>query len=92
MHTSDRSTYSVGNREGGKSASRRPGEFVLRTISHNVRSLRQPEAIELSPVLFLFVIAAWFETCQWPDSAIGLRTESDPAAPDPRTVAFHYAT
>ena len=46
LGTSDRSTYSVGNREGGKSASRRPGEFVPRTISHNVRSLRQPEAIE----------------------------------------------
>ena len=33
--TSSRSTYSVGNREGGKSASRRPGEFAFRTISHN---------------------------------------------------------
>ena len=45
--TSHRSTLPVGNRKGGKSAPRRPREFVLRTVSHNVRSLRQPEAIEL---------------------------------------------
>ena len=45
--TSSRSTLPVGNRKGGKSAPRRPREFVLRTISHNVRSLRQPEAIEV---------------------------------------------
>merc|ERR1712185_463079 len=44
---SRRSTLPVGNRKGGKSAPRRPREFVLRTISHNVRSLRQPEAIEV---------------------------------------------
>ena len=37
-----------------------------------------------SPVLFLFMISAWFETCNWPEDAIVLRTESDPTAPGAR--------